>query len=113
MTIKQKLLNYIETHSGTSFVEIERLFKEHHFHYEGDRSLQGNRNLILWLDWNNEAVALINELLEEGSIICKTIHLLAYLVDGGTIPLPIAKEARAYESPRWLPVAFYYKEAKQ
>ncbi|WP_427108647.1 pathogenicity island protein [Lysinibacillus xylanilyticus] len=112
MAIKQKLLNYIETHSGTSFVEMERLFKENHFHYEGDQSLQGDTNLILWLDWNNEAIALINELLEEGSIICKTIHLIAYIVDGGTIPLQVAKEARAYQSPRWLPVAFYYKEAK-
>ncbi|MGE7945502.1 pathogenicity island protein [Lysinibacillus sp. NPDC093688] len=112
MTIKQKLLNYIETHSGTSFVEIERLFEENHFHYEGDQSLQGDTNLILWLDWNDEAVALINELLEEGSIICKTIHLIAYIADGGSIPLPIAKETRAYHSPRWLPVAFYYREAK-
>ncbi|MGE7954642.1 pathogenicity island protein [Lysinibacillus xylanilyticus] len=112
MTIKQKLLSYIETHSGTSFVEIERLFKENHFHYEGNRSLQGDTNLILWLDWNNEAIALINELLEEGSIICKTIHLFAYIADGDSIPLPIAKEMRAYQSPRWLPVAFYYKEAK-
>lgn len=74
--------------------------------------MQGNTNLILWLDWNDEAVALINELLEEGSIICKTIHLMAYIVDGGTIPLPLAREAKAYRSPKWLPVAFYYREVK-
>lgn len=33
--LKSEILEYIKTHDGTSFVEIERVFEENNFDYKG------------------------------------------------------------------------------
>ena len=42
--IKQKVFEYVDGHEETSFVEIERVFEEHGFNYEGDLTLTGTNN---------------------------------------------------------------------
>lgn len=37
--LKSGILEYIESHNGTTFVEIENVFEENNFNYKGDRSI--------------------------------------------------------------------------
>ena len=34
--LKSEILEYIESHDGTTFVEIENVFEENNFNYKGD-----------------------------------------------------------------------------
>ncbi|MDK9854348.1 pathogenicity island protein [Staphylococcus equorum] len=105
--IKQKVFEYVDGHEETSFVEIERIFDEHDFDYEGDLSLTGtnNKTLIFWIDWNNEAIEIITELMAEEKIYMDACQPLYYIIDGKGIDLPIPKRAGT-KKPHWLPVAF-------
>jgi len=105
--IKNKVLDYIKNHEETSFVEIERIFEEYDFDYEGDLVLSGtnNENIIFWLGWNKEAIEVITELMAEEKIYMDACQPLYYLIDGKSIDLPIPKKSGT-KKPHWVPVAF-------
>ena len=109
--VKQKVYEYIKGHEETSFVEIERVFEEHGFDYVGDQTLttSNNETLVLWIDWNEEAVEIITELMAEEKIYMDACQPLYYLIDGKSINLPIPKRAGT-KKPHWLPVAFSTKK---
>lgn len=117
MDVKALFLNYIETHNGTSFAELERLLTEHGIDYKGDTCwhLKNYPNLILWAGWNLEFFAILNELLREGMI--KLHHsnrtALCYLIDGKVLPFPIAQKIVQYKSEHWVPVTFNKRGEKE
>lgn len=108
MDIKNKVFNFIQKHPGTTFIELERLFEEHNFPYKGEKSITNgeNENLIMWVDWNEQAISTISELLSENKITAKHSENLVYLIDGKALNLPIAKSVRNYKKLRWLPIVF-------
>lgn len=106
--IKNAILDYIKTHEGTSYVEIENLFNKLGFKWEGDYCLcsEKNKNVIYWSGWNEEAVQILNELQEEGFIEKVPTEPLLYIIDGKSLNFPIVKSFRQYKDPHWLPIVF-------
>ncbi len=62
--LKSEILEYIKTHDGTSFVEIERVFEENNFDYKGVGAYTSGQhpNVVFWVGWNQEAFDVIAEL---------------------------------------------------
>jgi hypothetical protein len=70
-------------------------------------------NIILWRRISMEAVSAVNELQAEGKVHMYPTDLLVYLVDGGMLSLPLAKQARNYKKSHWLPVCFHLGKYKK
>lgn len=62
--LKSEILEYIKTHDGTSFVEIESVFEENNFDYKGVGAYTSGQhpNVVFWVGWNQEAFDVIAEL---------------------------------------------------
>lgn len=105
--LKNKILEYIKTHEETSFVEIENIFEENGFDYEGDGAYtSGNHeNVVFWLGWNEEAFSIVADLKRDGLIEMNICPPLYYLIDGKGLSLPIVK-SKNINTDHWLPVAF-------
>lgn len=105
-----KLVDYLNQNNHVSFVEIERLFRENQFDYEGDRSIviNNNINLLIWDNWNDVACNIINRILALGLVRIIPTIATTYAVDCGWLNIPIAKQliSRKYKNPHWLPVVF-------
>lgn len=106
--IKNKVLDYIKQHEGTSFVEIERVFEEHHFDYKGEGAYTSgqNQNVIFWTGWNEQAFNIVAELKREGHIELEACPLFIYLTDGKCLSLPVMQKASDAKHDCWLPITF-------
>lgn len=106
--MRDKIIEKIMKDDHVSFVEVEKLFDESGFEYKGSRVMRlcEISNLIVWGEWNQEAIDLINDILEKESIALQMCQPLIYLIDGKGINLPIAKSIRPYKTERWIPMVF-------
>ncbi|TBW80378.1 pathogenicity island protein, partial [Staphylococcus epidermidis] len=50
LDLKNKITKYISTNNGTSFVEIENIFEENNYEYNGNVAFcnRENTNIIFW-----------------------------------------------------------------
>jgi len=114
MDITNKIIEYIKTHTETSFVEIEQIFEDNNFNYKGNRSIASSEhnNVIYWEGWNQEAINIISKVMDSGSIMMHTTQVFTYVIDGKGLSIPIAKCKRHYNNPHWIPIAFTLKETK-
>lgn len=110
--IKQEIVEKIYRDDHVSFVEIEKILKEHNFDYKGDRVIhhEGCPHLIIWAGWNEDAVEIVAGVLREEAICLQTTHNLTYLIDGGGLDLPIAKGIKKYKRDHWLPMVLRTEE---
>ena len=110
--LKCKILSYISNNSGTSFVEIENIFEENNYKYNGNVAFSNskNTNIIFWTGWKQEAINIILELLNDKKIEMESCELLIYLVDGKRLKLPILNKPSDTKELCWLPVSFKIKE---
>ncbi|MEB6611089.1 hypothetical protein [Staphylococcus borealis] len=108
--IKSEILDYIKTHDGTTFVEIENLFEEKHFKYKGDGAYTSGEhpNVIFWIGWNQDAFNIIAELKRDEFIEMDICSPIIYMVDGKGLNLPIVK-SKNIKTDHWLPVSFKIK----
>lgn len=67
-------------------------------------------NIVFLLNTNDDFVTAIEELKAEGKIEMKPLDFLSSVLDGSIYNLPIAKEARVYASPHWMPVELVLKQ---
>lgn len=105
---------YIKSHPGTSFIEIERLFEENDFDFRGDIGIfpsteqrKGDafigKNILFWAGWNHQACDIFCEIIA-GDFHYETCPLLLYIADGGFLDIPIAKKHNHdYKDIHWLP----------
>ena len=104
--VYKKILEEIKTNGDLLFTEIESIFEEENFNYKGDKCLlhPKNKNLVVWVEWNEKAINIIMQLLKEPNIVaskCNTIETLLY---SQYLGLPIAqKENYNYKNPHWFP----------
>lgn len=105
--LKSAILEYIESHKGTTFTEIEWVFEENNFDYEGNLAYTSgeNPNIVFWVDWNKEAFTIIDELKRDGFIEMSPCPLIVYLIDGKLPTLPVAK-SKYIKTNHWLPATF-------
>jgi len=105
-TLADRLVTFIrERGSGVSFVELERQFPDE-FRGDGSMSAHGYRNIVLWEPISPDMVEAINVSIGAGLIEMHPTQPMVYFIDGKVFNAPIARKARDYKYPRWLPVAF-------
>jgi len=97
-------------HTGTTFPLLEDRY---------GKQMSGNftmsfpkRNFVLWVDVSEtfcEALDILGVFnLDRGKIHIHPSDPMAYLIDGGTLNIPVVKQPNHhYKDPRWLPVSFY------
>ncbi len=109
--VKNEVYSYIKQNEGTSYAELENLFTELGFSWEGNLEIYSdiNPNVIFWTGWNKEAIELLNDLQREELIEKIPGQLVMYLIDGKALNLPIVRTDRDYKTPHWLPVLFTAK----
>ncbi len=106
VSIKKAIAAKVMTDDHVSFIEVQRIFDEYDFDYRGNRIIchPNYTNLVLWGGWNDAALKLMTEVLQEYPINMTTANIMIYLIDGGGLEIPIAKKARSYQKERWYPV---------
>ena len=108
--LKQRIFSFLDKYKTVTFAEMKWIPG-----FSGEKTACISPNVIVWTEISTEAISAINELIAEGSIEVRPYRpgwqgVMTYGFDGGVLPLPLAKRARPYERPRWLPV--YLAEAE-
>jgi hypothetical protein len=96
------VLAYIESHDHVTFAELARKWPDEFT--GGDLALLVHPdypNMLLWSGVTEKGVAALDFVRPKTDLI-PTV-LLTYLIDGATLKLPIAKSARKYKKPHWVP----------
>jgi len=103
--IEQKILDLVAERQHVSFVEIKRLLGEES-RGEIYLSLPKHPNIILWPNMSEAMADALTSLVKTGRLCAHPCSVLVYFVDGQSLNLPLAKQARQYKKPHWLPVVF-------
>jgi hypothetical protein len=91
-----------------TFVELQRLLAPG-MTVNGDTAMYAGRaagNLVMWAGMSDQFFDLVDGLLTAKKIFTHPASTMTYLIDGGSLRLPLAKRAGPYKKPRWLPVCF-------
>jgi possible pathogenicity island protein len=103
--IKLDLLKLIKNQEHTTFMDIEQYFDTIGFNYHGITEIVTvNHNVILWNNWNIEAIKIVNELLECNLITMFKTHEELYIIEGLCTGIPVYQGKKPYK--QWLPVEF-------
>lgn len=81
---------------------------------KGDQALHHSafENIVLWDGLSNDAATAIQQLLEERKIHIHPATTFTYMIDGRGLTYPVAKTARSYAKPHWLPICFHHAPFK-
>lgn len=98
--IKDGVIDLLKTKgNGISFVELSRLDG-----FTGEASMEiEDKNIHLWFHCSLHAVEALKQLLNEQLIEIHSTSHLTYLADGQVPRYPVARQDRAYKTPRWMP----------
>lgn len=103
--IKLDLVKLIKRKKNVTLVDIENYFKEIGFDYSGNYTICGyNENIIIWDNWNELAIDIIQDLLKSKLIYMKPTDEVLYYKCKKILLLPVYKRYKTYE--QWLPVEF-------
>lgn len=115
--LKQKIVKFVKTHPGSAtFTNIQNAIKQHiNVYGEEVISAPNDPNLILWEGMSKEFAQLMVELMNEGRVYPHLTDRLAYVHDGSTLDLPLAKRPpkSGYKNPHWVPVTFKVSPPKR
>lgn len=105
--LTDRISELVHNVGSVSFVEMERRINgwvkgDHAMVIENDRC----SNIVLWVNLGFEVIEAFNELKAGGAIHPKPSSYMIYLIDGGTLNMPLVKSMRHYKKPHWLPVVF-------
>jgi len=109
----EAIVNIVQTRTGASFAEFQRLLKKDGYETEGGWAIEIRPNMILWPGMSEELKEAIKEAKDENRIhwhlLGDTEAMLVYLADGRIPNFPIAKRApkNGYKDPHWVPVVWY------
>jgi hypothetical protein len=98
--LKDAIVAFIAERQGVSCVELGREFGE------GNHILELKHNLITVFGVSGEVAMALVELISVSEIVAIPSEVLVYVIDGVVPGWPIAKSAREYKNPHWLPVTF-------
>jgi hypothetical protein len=107
MKMSGEILSLVESYDHVSFAEFDQKitgFKG------GDKMIlvesEKACNIVLWFGLTDQAVDAMEELRVNKKIHAVPASFLVYAADGVMPRLPLAKSARKYKEPHWLPVVF-------
>ena|SRR5579859_6146409 len=105
MSLTDDILEMVTIRKNVSFVELSRLDG-----FRGTCTFEVNNencsNIVFWSGISEEAFDALRGLIDRNKIHPKPAHLFSYMADGRVLRLPLAKSARHYKEPHWLPVVF-------
>jgi len=102
------VIEHIKQHSGVTVVEILKILNKCGVPAEGDQALHlpDYENILLWLNLSTEAAVILSRVMGHPNCTCVPTRVLTYMIDGTIPSLPLARSARQYVKPRWLPVVW-------
>lgn len=113
---KNKIFHELENQRiglGLTFAAVDRIFEKNGFDYHGDFDIVSpiNSKIILWINWNQDAIDLITEYQHKFNLNKLPTNILMYLTSGKCVALPLVKakslkQAQNYKTRRWLPTQF-------
>lgn len=105
-TIKQSIIAKVLNEDHVSFIEVERIFEEHCFAYQGDKVIHHSKypHVLFWGGWNKQAIDILAIILEENKICLQPSNYLNYLIDGDMPEIPVANIAKDYKTDHWMPM---------
>lgn len=106
--LKNLIADYIKNNEGTSFVELESIFEEQGYDYKGYIAFANaeHPNILYWSGWNQEAMDIIIDLINEELIDIEQCLEKVYLIDGKCLKYPQPKEKISKEKEYWIPIVF-------
>ena len=111
--IIERLLKELEVKKDLLFTEIEEIFREENFDYQGNRNMihPKDTNLILWMGWNEKALNIIGKLLEIPEMFLTPCNTIETIIHPEWLDLPIAKsDNRKHTKLHWFPVKLNYRK---
>lgn len=100
MKLEEKVVDYIKkVGGGVSFVEISQMDEGPDKTY----SLELYDNLIVWPTLSEEMSKALQNLIATRRVQINPTPILTYFIDGAVPDFPLAKRAKSYKAPRWLP----------
>jgi hypothetical protein len=105
-SLADAILSIVFKFDWVSFAELPRRLTEiGHDDTRGNATIELPGDIILWAGYSMVMVDAICQLLEERRLFAHPASPLTYLVDGGMVTLPIAKQppVGGYRTPHWLP----------
>jgi hypothetical protein len=104
--MESRILSLITQRGGTSFAELQRLdgFKG------GLEFGLLEKNILFWSGVSSDAGGALISLRKRGAIVMRIASPLLYLQDGHVPKMPIARQAKSYRQPHWLPVFYWLPE---
>lgn len=86
-----------------SFAQLSRIEG-----FRGDREMLVDTghvsNIVLWAGMSLEAIEALKQIIAEGEYEFEPARWMIYAIDGEMLTYPLAKRARNYKKPHWLPV---------
>ena len=98
--------NYVRDQGGgVSFAELCRVMAPL-MPVKGEWAIELADNLVLWAGVSDRFKNAVLQLVNERRIHARPTRLLVYLIDGGTLKMPLAARIppSGYKSPHWAPV---------
>jgi hypothetical protein len=99
------IISFIESRQHVTFMELVMNFSGF-TGGEWSMSVPGFDNIVLWMGMSEEVIELMTGLLNSKKIYAHPSCVLNYVMDGGSLKLPIAKKAIRYRKRHWFPVSF-------
>jgi hypothetical protein len=101
--MKAQIVADLEVSRDMSFAELAGRWPEHF--RDGPYLLPWPKleNVFIWVGLTEDALRLIEELLNEGLAELGSTSYLVYVADGMMPTQPIAKRFRSYKAPHWVP----------
>ena len=82
--IDDRIVDYIRSHNETTYVEIEKIFTNAGFFWQGDMEIcDKDKNHVYWSGWNEDAIAIVDGLCDKGFAKRCPTEALIYVIDGG------------------------------
>ena len=105
--MKEDLLWYIEHYDWVSIAELTHRYDDQ---AKGDYQwvTESDDNIIFYAGLSEKLVSALRELLREKKAHLHPASVLAYMMDGGILKLPLARKPPrgGYKKLHWLPVCF-------
>jgi hypothetical protein len=109
LTHAEALWLLVQGYENVSVAELVRLLQQRGVETEGDWNIPipespKASNVFIWFGLSREAADLILDLLYDERTQVEPSPPLVYLLDGLVPNVEIARSARHYKKPRWMPV---------
>jgi hypothetical protein len=97
---------YVAHYDWTTFAELCRRLQPY-FETNGEMAMELRPNVVLWCGVSQAFADAVVGLVRDHRVYLHPCTTLSYMVDGGILPMPLAKfpPASGYRRPHWLPVA--------